>query len=222
LIITVNTHLETQWRQAAARIGSAAQVSTLSYGIDGNLVRFRSEEKVFDVAFFGRVDSVKGADLLPDILKGLWSRDPGIRFVVIGGGVLEQKVRHRIEKMHGANAPVTWTGNLRGDERLALLAKSRVMCNPTREDSFSIAVAESLAVGVPVVASDNPHLRAVYGDALLYDNPDDASAFACRIVDLLSDEQERKRRVDQGITFAAMLSAEGNVHAFRERMQDGL
>jgi glycosyltransferase involved in cell wall biosynthesis len=221
LVITVNTHLEAQWRLAAQNTGSSTRFHTLSYGIDASLSHFRTDEKRFDVAYLGRLDRVKGADLLPDICRHLWRSLPGTRIVVIGGGVLEKALRRQIESQWGTDAPITWTGNLRGEDRLAFLATAKVMCNPTREDSFSIAVAESLAVGVPVVATDNPHLRAVYGDTLIFSKLDDAEEFANHVSALLLDDNARRQRANQGMALTGGFPAEGNVQAFRSAMVAG-
>ena len=83
------------------------------------------------------------------------------------------------------------------------------MCAPSlAAESFGIVLAEAMAAGVPVVASDLPGYRAVLrdGQAGRLTPPGDPVALADALYDLLQDEDERRRLAAAGSAAAAELS----------------
>ncbi len=49
-----------------------------------------------------------------------------------------------------------------------LIAESDLLLVPSREETYGMAVAESLSLGLPVVANDIPAFKTIYGNRLLY------------------------------------------------------
>jgi glycosyltransferase involved in cell wall biosynthesis len=71
-----------------------------------------------------------------------------------------------------------------GDTRLAaLMAGARAVLMPSFAEGFGLPVAEALAAGVPVIASDIPVLRETGGDAPDYLDPLDGPAWMRAIMD---------------------------------------
>ena len=97
------------------------------------------------VVFLGRPDRRKGRDLLLDAWPAVRSRVPDATLIVMGGG--------NAPSMEG----VTFAGQVDEEEKRRILASSQVFCAPNRGgESFGIAVAEGMAAGCAVVASDIP------------------------------------------------------------------
>jgi alpha-1,3-rhamnosyl/mannosyltransferase len=67
-------------------------------------------------------------------------------------------------------------------------------------------VAEAMACGAPVVASDIEALREVAGDAAVYAPPRDAAGFASGIERLLEDERARSALREAGVRRAAQFT----------------
>jgi glycosyltransferase involved in cell wall biosynthesis len=77
---------------------------------------------------------------------------------------------------------------------------------PTR-DATGAAALEALAAGVPVVARDLPHLRAVLRDVVAYG--DTVLSIADALVDVLTDPPEP----DAGVALAASYSSTGGAES---------
>jgi len=70
---------------------------------------------------------------------------------------------------------------------------------PSCLETFGHPLLEAMVSRVPLVASDIPVFREIAGDAALYADPDDASAFAARIEETLDSEEDRSRRIELGV-----------------------
>jgi glycosyltransferase involved in cell wall biosynthesis len=81
----------------------------------------------------------------------------------------------------GEGTPLGWLP----DEELERIYE-RVLgtVNPSTYEGYGLPVAESLARGLPTIASDIPPHREIGGDAVLYFPPGDAAALAARIEEL--------------------------------------
>jgi glycosyltransferase involved in cell wall biosynthesis len=66
-------------------------------------------------------------------------------------------------------------------------------------------VAEAMASGCPVIASDLPELRELAGDAAAYVAPDDQQGLAATLVELAADPDRRRRMAARGRELAAGL-----------------
>jgi glycosyltransferase involved in cell wall biosynthesis len=79
---------------------------------------------------------------------------PGIGLAIIGGGSLEDDIRHRIAAApHGSH--IRLCGDLPHEDALRALSRSALFLRTTHYDGDSISVREALHLGVPVIATDN-------------------------------------------------------------------
>jgi phosphatidylinositol alpha-mannosyltransferase len=116
------------------------------------------------VAFLGRDEWRKGLD---DLLEA-WDRLRGD----LGGWELVVAGTRRPDR-----PGVRFVGRISDAERASLLDRASVLCAPNRRgESFGLVVAEGLAHGCAVVASDLPAFREVAGDAALFAAPADVAA----------------------------------------------
>jgi len=86
--------------------------------------------------------------------------------LVIAGMELEPGLRGRLEGMAsalGCAERVRFTGFLTGAELLALYRRAAVMVSASRAEAFPLPPGEALAMAVPVVLSDIPPHRELYG-----------------------------------------------------------
>jgi glycosyltransferase involved in cell wall biosynthesis len=93
------------------------------------------------------------------------------------------------------------------DERLAsLYAQALALVYPSSMEGFGFPVAEAMAGGCPVIASDLPELRELARDAAIYFAPGRQGELAAAISALADDEERRRAMGDRGREIAAELT----------------
>ena len=104
-----------------------------------------------------------------DEVLAAFAAEPGLRDsyeLVIAGDELEPGLRRRLEDLAstlGCAESVRFTGFLTGAELLDLYRRAAVMVSASRREAFPLPPGEALAMAVPVVLSDIPPHRELYG-----------------------------------------------------------
>lgn len=99
-------------------------------------------------------------------------------------------IRHRVRAL----------GQISEPERIAsLIAHASALLAPSRYESFGLPCLESMACGVPVIASDIPAHREVCGEAADFADPDDPDAWGHQICSLLQDPDRREQMSVAGL-----------------------
>jgi len=132
------------------------------------------QEKIYDVAWTGRVHQQKGIDDLLATLAFLKRQLPDFRAVIIGN--VRTVLEPRIATL-GLKANVHFTGYVNETDKFRLLKSSRVFLMPSKYESWGIVIGEALACGVPVVAYELEAYRPVFGSLLQYVAPFNLTAF---------------------------------------------
>ena len=162
------------------------------------------------ILFVGRAERRKGLGVLLQAFTLLRRRLPHASLVIAGATRRQVLETDR----NGSGLPVDLGGVealgwVDDDVKIAQLAAAEVSCAPSlAAESFGIVLAEAMAAGVPVVASDLPGYRAVLRDgrAGRLTPPGDPVALADALYALLEDEEERRRLAAAGSAAAAELS----------------
>lgn len=122
--------------------------------------------------FVGRIDSVKGADLLID--AWIEAREPGT-LTVVGDGPL----REVLERV--APRSVRFVGPV--DDARVYYLENDVFVLPSRREGLSNALLEACAAGLPVIATDVGGTSSVLGRYGCLIPPDDLSSLAGALLD---------------------------------------
>lgn len=111
------------------------------------------------VLFFGRIHPKKGCDLLIEAFARFASGDRSL-YLVIAGPDQAGLTAHlqALAVSCGIADRVTWTGMLQGDLKWGALRAAEVFSLPSHQENFGIAVAEALAVGLPVLISERVNI----------------------------------------------------------------
>ena len=105
----------------------------------------------------------------------------------------------------GATAAVV-LGYVSDDERWALLREARLLLFPSFLEGFGLPVLEAFRVGTPVVASDIPVIRELFGDAVEYVNPHSAEDIGRGIAEVYADSPRREELIAAGCERARRFS----------------
>ncbi|WP_228980357.1 glycosyltransferase family 4 protein, partial [Streptomyces sp. DH12] len=137
--------------------------------------------------YLGRLDAAqKGLDLL---LRAYAEAAPHVTtdLRIAGDGPDEPALRALADRL-GIAHRVHWLGRVEGAARFDLLAGARLVCMPSRYETFGMVAAEALATGTPVLAFDIPCLRALLADDTAVRVPDgDVAAYARALTALARD-----------------------------------
>ncbi len=110
------------------------------------------------VLFLSRLHPKKGIELLIQAFAKACTSNEAL--VIAGPGPKDyQATLERLVQEKGLNDRVIFTGMLYGPDRLAAMADADLFVLPSYQENFGIAVVESLAVGTPVIISDQVNIH---------------------------------------------------------------
>jgi glycosyltransferase involved in cell wall biosynthesis len=141
--------------------------------------------------FLGRLHPKKGLDLLLPAFARLTDQTV---LVVAGPGDEGYRRQLQAEATRLGIAPrVLFTGMLLGEDKLAAFADADLFVLPSYQENFGIAVAESMAAGLPVVISDQVNIHAEVNAAGAGGVvPTDVAALASELSQWVRDAERRR------------------------------
>jgi phosphatidylinositol alpha-mannosyltransferase len=155
------------------------------------------------LGFIGRFEETrKGLDVLVNALPSIIARYPDVKVFVAGPGDKDAFLKNVDSQLHSR---FTFLGRISEEEKANFLTSVALYIAPnTGGESFGIILAEALAGGASVVASDIPAFDSLlghgnYGTLFQSENPDD---LAKKVIDLLGDEGKRREIAARGKLYA--------------------
>jgi glycosyltransferase involved in cell wall biosynthesis len=135
----------------------------------------------------------KRVDVLLRVFAAVRAVEPGARLLKVGGA-LEGNLEQLARSLGILDAIVTlpYFSPKSARDRATLAAvyrRASLVLQPSEAEGFGLPVAEALACGVPLLASDLPVLREVAGDAALYRPVGDVDAWTRCALDLLEERR---------------------------------
>lgn len=107
------------------------------------------------ILFLSRLDPKKGLDLLLDAFAQVRAAIPNAALVVAGSGEDAFVARARAHARRlGLEQDIIWAGFLKGAAKREAFAGADVFVLPSYSENFGIAVVEAMAMGLPVIVSD--------------------------------------------------------------------
>ena len=155
------------------------------------------------LGFIGRFEEPrKGLSVLIEALPAIITEIPDIKIFVAGPGDSEDSIK---DMQPSLRSRFSFMGRISEEEKANFLASVGLYIAPnTGGESFGIILAEALAAGASVVASDIPAFDSLlghgeYGTLFESENPQD---LAVKIVALLKDSGARKEIAQRGKNYA--------------------
>ncbi len=169
--------------QMLKRLAPCVPVHHLRRGLDLNLFnpdrrdrdwmerRFGVPKGKLLLLFVGRIDAVKGAEVVAAVVKGLLEKNRDVHLLVVGNGALRKKLTGLL----GGRA--TFTGNLPHSELGRIYAGADLLLSPSEAEVWPNVIMEARACGLAVAACQEGarHVMAAPGvDGVLLPNRDPA------------------------------------------------
>jgi glycosyltransferase involved in cell wall biosynthesis len=115
----------------------------------------------FEFIFLGRLHPIKGIEQLLEACARV-ARDEERKFSLTIAGAGDEEYSRRLERLVrslGLESRVRLVGFLDGDDRSELLRRANALVLPSHSENFGMVVAEALAHGTPVIASQGTPWR---------------------------------------------------------------
>ncbi len=175
-------------------------VATRRYAVPGALPGWPGEGGA--VGFLGRMDEPrKGLAVLLKAFETLGAERPGLRLLIAGPGDADDVLERLPASLR---TRVVLLGQVSERDKVRMLHSVDVFCAPnTGGESFGIVLAEAMAAGAPIVASDLDAFRRVLRGGRageLFANED--AADLVRAARLLLGDPERRARLSAAATEA--------------------
>ena len=155
------------------------------------------------LGFIGRFEETrKGLEVLVNALPSIIAQYPDVKVFVAGPGDKDAFLKNVDSQLHSR---FTFLGRISEEEKANFLTSVSLYIAPnTGGESFGIILAEALAGGASVVASDIPAFDSLlghgkYGTVFQSENPDD---LAKKVIDLLGNEGKRREIATHGKLYA--------------------
>ena len=155
------------------------------------------------LGFIGRFEEPrKGLSVLTQALPAIIAEFPDVKIFVAGPGESSDTLK---DIQPSLRSRFTFMGRISEEEKANFLASVGLYIAPnTGGESFGIILAEALAAGASVVASDITAFDSLlghgdYGTLFQSENPDD---LATKVIELLKDSERRRAISDRGKIYA--------------------
>ena len=151
------------------------------------------------VLSLGRLHATKGLDILCEAFARIAAVQPDVDLVIAGPDFgYEPRLRAHIEQL-GLSSRVHVVGPVFARSKVALLRAALCLCQPSRQEGFSMTILEALACRVPVVISTECHFPQIQTEGAGFVVPLDAGATAQALLTLLGNEQVRKEAAQSAL-----------------------
>lgn len=166
------------------------------------------EGDTLDLLHVGSTVGRKRVDVLLRVFAEVRREFPGARLVRVGGAFTGAQLR-LVEELRLRDSVVVLPF-LEARVLAAVYRAASLLLQPSEREGFGLPVAEALASGLPVLASDLPVLREVGGAATAYRAAGDVAAWTEAALGLLGERREDPARWEarraEGVAHAARFS----------------
>jgi alpha-1,3-rhamnosyl/mannosyltransferase len=171
------------------------------------------------VFYLGQWKAYKNLPVLLDAFKLVRATHPDAQLVIAGDDPRHPEVRQLAAGL--PEGSVVLPGRLPESALPDLYRGAAVVVLPSKAEGFGLPVIEAMACGVPVVCSDLPVLRELADGVAMFCDPNDPTAFAraiAQILDAPSTTRARQLGIERAEGFTWGRSARQTVAAYESAL----
>lgn len=164
-----------------------------------------------------RLSHEKGVDVLLKAFAVVQKTVPDAQLLIVGDGQQKNYLQNLASEL-GIEHACTWLGRLPWSEAMGSMGLMDIVVVPSRFEGFGLTAIEAMACKKPVVASRVDGLAEVIedGENGFLVKSEDVDGFAEKIVDLLRDEERRRK---MGMMARKHVEEKYSYPLFRERIK---
>lgn len=142
-----------------------------------------------------RLDPVKNLDMLIDCVPNILNRIPDCKFVIIGDGSEEARLKKRVSKLN-LNSKIIFYGRVGYIDKI--LPVFDLYVNTSLSEGTSMTILEAMSCGLPIVAADVGGNNAMVdgSNGILFPS-DQADAFLDSVIKILGNKDMIKKMGDR-------------------------
>jgi glycosyltransferase involved in cell wall biosynthesis len=125
-----------------------------AFSIDGNDNAFRTHHGIDSrqlILFIGRLNRIKGADLLIQAFAGIADKFPNYQLVIAGNASVFLDELKRLARLFNVDQKITFLGPILGAEKRSAYRTAALFVIPSRFDTMTIVALEAAASSTPVL-----------------------------------------------------------------------
>ncbi len=160
----------------------------------------------------GRLHPQKSLEIVLTAMSDLGARQKDCRLLIVGDGT--PRYRASLKTQFASlvkRGTVAFLGHLEGPQRLAAYAAADLFVTASESESFGMSIAEALAAGLPVVASDACPWPQINDWNSGYCVPRDSGRFSACLSKLIDDTDLARQMGANGRTNIGQLVSQGPV-----------
>jgi glycosyltransferase involved in cell wall biosynthesis len=139
---------------------------------------------------------------------------PELRLVIAGGRYTTPDMVDRWKADPRLNDRLIEFPNPTDENIVQLFSRAKAFVFPSFAEGFGLPPLEAMAAGVPVLCSDLPVFREVYGDAVLYVDPSRPESIAEGVRKVLTDPGSAERLIRSGKERASLYRQGRSMNAY--------
>jgi len=177
------------WKVLASQGVETDRLLIVPTPVDNRFFSIVRDPDALAIGYVGRLEFVKGCDVLLEAFSRLLRDHPSARLTIVGDGSLRQELIRLAETL-GVENSVVFTGPVPFAEVPSFLGRFSVFVLPSRSEGLPNALLQAMAAGLPVVATrvgGIPELVEDHVEGLLVE-PNSPNDLAKAIGELMSNE----------------------------------
>lgn len=188
--------LSPEWKSNLSEVYPETRICILGNCIPVRENDWSPKQSNRTVSFVSRIETIKGVDILPNIIEETAQKIPDIRFIIAGDGSKLNKLKDAIAQ-RGLSDHVVFTGWIDDSGKKILFELSSVFLLPSYGEGMPMCLLEAMGYSLPCITTPVGGIPQIVIDGIngFLCPPGNSAVFSQRIVSLLKDKQLYDRMV---------------------------